>query len=128
MKLKKNKEEKVYDTTISYTSDVPNIIPNIKVTLGDMLMSEEVIIDGITYIWVEGYKGVDKNMQGYNNFQYELDKPFLYESTPMICSGGLHFCLNIKDIFNYYKFNFSNRYFRTIIFKTKDFFKRSGKC
>lgn len=27
-------------------------------------MSEEVIINGVTYIWVEGYKGVDKNMQG----------------------------------------------------------------
>ena len=120
MKLKKNKEEKVYDTTISYTSDVPNIIPNIKVTLGDMLMSEEVIIDGITYIWVEGYKGVDKNMQGYTNFQYELDKPFLYEGTPTICFGGLHFCLNIKDIFNYYKFNFSNRYFKVKALVNKD--------
>lgn len=120
MKLKKNKEEKVYDTTISYTSDVPNIIPNIKITLGDMLMSEEVIINGITYIWVEGYKGVDKNMQSYNNFQYELDKPFLYEGTPTICSGGLHFCLNIKDTLDYYKFDFSNRYFKVKALVNKD--------
>lgn len=120
MKLKKNKEEKVYDTTISYTSDIPNAIPDIGVTLGDMLMLDEVIINGITYIWVEGYKGVDKNMQGYTNFQYELDKPFLYEGTPTICFGGLHFCLNIKDIFNYYKFNFSNRYFKVKALVNKD--------
>lgn len=112
MKLKKNKEEKVYDTTISYTPGVPNTIPDIEVTLGDMLMLEEVVIDGITYIWVSGYKGVNEDMQGYAGYQYKLDEPFLYEGTPAICSGGLHFCLNIKDTFNYYKFDLSNRYFK----------------
>lgn len=112
MKLKKNKEEKVYDTTISYTPGVPNAIPDIEVTLGDMLMLEEVIINGISYIWVDGYKGVNKDMQGYGNYQYELDEPYLYSGTPEICSGGLHFCMNIEDVFNYYKFDFSNRYFK----------------
>lgn len=120
MKLKKKEKIEVVGMTTPEIEKIPNKIPDIEITLGDMLAAKEISIDGITYIWVEGYKGVDKNMQGYTNFQYELDKPFLYEGTPTICFGGLHFCLNIKDIFNYYKFNFSNRYFKVKALVNKD--------
>lgn len=108
MKIKNNKvkeEPVVYDTT-------PNQTPEIEVTLGDMLMTDEIIINGITYIWVDGYKGTNKDMQAYGNYQYRIGEPFLYEGTPQICAVGLHFCVDFEDVFSYYGFDFSNRFFK----------------
>ena len=65
-----------------------------------------------TWVWVEGYKGTDRNMccQGY---QYEIGK---LEQMPREnvdeCRTGYHFCLNLNDVFNYYGINNNHRFFK----------------
>ena len=65
-----------------------------------------------TWVWVEGYKGTDRNMccQGY---QYEIGK---LEQMPREnvdeCRTGYHFCLNLHDVFSYYTIGQGNRFFK----------------
>ena len=108
-------------------SEVPNKLSKIEVTLGDMLANSEIVIDGVTYLWVDGYKGVNENMQGYGNYQYELGEPYLYEKTPAMCSRGYHFCVNLEDVFEFYKFDFSNRYFKVRALVNKEEYLSYGQ-
>ena len=86
------------------------------------------------YIWVKGYKGTDKDMKCtvriykpfpgnlgcysiYDDYifkttQYNLKETFVEENEPETCQNGFHFCLNLKDVFNHYQFNFENRFFK----------------
>ena len=46
------------------------------------------------WTWVTGYKGLDKDMKAYGDFQYEMDKLYIMpEGEPVeACHGGfLHF-------------------------------------
>lgn len=65
------------------------------------------------WVWVEGYKGTDENMQCYGNFQYELGRTYATDDVQM-CEKGYHFCLNLKDVLAYYpwKENQKHRYFK----------------
>ena len=51
------------------------------------------------WVWVEGYKGTDKNMKAYGNFQYELGKQYDYEGEIQICANGFHFSRDLKAFF-----------------------------
>ena len=55
------------------------------------------------YVWVEGYKGTDKNMCCQNDFQYELgvEVSLPEDEEPVGCKRGFHFCLELKDVFYY---------------------------
>lgn len=65
------------------------------------------------WIWVEGYKATDKNMQGYDNFQYELNKTYVAEGKVEICKNGFHFSKTLRGTFGfYYPYKDSNRYFK----------------
>lgn len=66
------------------------------------------------WVWVDGYKGLDENMQGYENFQYELNKEYCIEGDVKECSNGFHFCLNMAHVLKYYPFEAheTNRYFK----------------
>lgn len=64
------------------------------------------------WIWVEGYKGTDKDMKAYGDFQYELGKQYDYEGEIEICAKGFHFSRAFKDVFNYYAVQNSNRFFK----------------
>lgn len=66
------------------------------------------------WVWVDGYKGTDKNMQCKNNFQYELGKAYTCEGDIVECKNGFHLCANLRDTFYYYDIadNPSNRYFK----------------
>lgn len=66
------------------------------------------------WIWVDGFKGMDKDMQAYDNFQYELDKQYDMPEGASIgpCIGGFHLCLNLRDVFEYYKIGNGNRFFQ----------------
>lgn len=66
------------------------------------------------WVWVDGYKGTDKNMQCKNNFQYELGKAYTCEGDIVECENGFHLCANLRDTFYYYDIadNPSNRYFK----------------
>ena len=63
------------------------------------------------WIWVEGYKGVDENMQGYGGFQYELGKEYSVDGEIEECKNGLHFSLKLEDAFGY-KQCMSHRFFK----------------
>lgn len=76
------------------------------------------------WIWVEGFKGTDKNMQGYDNFQYELNKQFDMPEEAVIeeCHCGFHFCLNLRDVRLYYDIKDNNRFFKVkALVRKKDY-------
>lgn len=67
------------------------------------------------WIWVNGYKGTDKNMQCHDGFQYELGKQYdMPEDAEIkVCSSGFHLCLNLHDVTSrYYPIGSGNRFFR----------------
>jgi hypothetical protein len=64
------------------------------------------------WVWVDGYKGTDENMK-CKDFQYEIGKSFTCdEKDVLLCESGFHLCLDIEDVFSYYKIDGKNRYFK----------------
>lgn len=65
------------------------------------------------WIWVEGYKGTDRDMK-CRDFQFELGKQFdIPEGEEVeMCKNGFHMCLKLGDVYNYYKVGNSNRFFK----------------
>lgn len=65
------------------------------------------------WIWVEGYKGTDKDMK-CRDFQYGLgiqyDMPEDQEIQECVC--GFHLCLYLRDVFDYYGVGCGNRFFK----------------
>lgn len=82
------------------------------------------------WIWVEGYKGMDKNMQCRNNFQYEIGKRYDMPEDADIaaCSSGFHMCLKLGDVFSYVNLGDNNRFFevRALVRKSDKDRYRSG--
>ena len=79
------------------------------------------------YIWVDGYKGTSKDMQGYNNFQYELGKEYTCEGAPQICENGFHFSLTLDDVFDYVRlWETQNRFFKVKALVRKSDYERYG--
>ena len=59
--------------------------------------------------WVKGYKAFNHDWSchgGYEGkyFQYTCPGEFIENVKPELCKKGLHFCINLKDCFNYYIF------------------------
>ena len=71
------------------------------------------------WIWVEGYKGVDQNMQGYGSFQYELGTEYTADGEIKACSNGFHFCLKLTDAFHY-KDCLTHRFFKVRAYVKKN--------
>lgn len=74
--------------------------------------AKRIFVDGIPHIWVDGYKGTDKDMccRGY---QYELNKEFVCEGKASKCNNGFHFCTYLGQVIdNWYRFDGNNRYFK----------------
>lgn len=73
------------------------------------------------WIWVEGYKGTDKDMR-CRDFQYELGKQYDMpeDQTIKACESGFHLCLEFDDVFNYYDIRNNHRFFkvRALVRKT----------
>lgn len=108
------------------------------------------VTDSVDYIWVEGYKGTESDMSctyrdsyyfslsGTPSYiehkqQYELGVPVTVDGEPKMCGNGFHFCLTLKKVFNYYSYNFSNRFFKVqALVKRTDYQKcidgESDKC
>ena len=65
------------------------------------------------WIWVEGYKGTDKDMC-CRDFQYELGKQYDMsdDQTVEVCKSGFHLCLKLDDVFDYYKIGCGYRFFK----------------
>lgn len=63
----------------------------------DIIQQEEDV-----WTWVEGYKGMDQDMQGYSGFQFELNKTYVIDGEIKLCQNGFHFCLNLEDVINHF--------------------------
>lgn len=80
------------------------------------------------WIWVEGYKGTysDMTCQGY---QYELNKQFDIEPGTKVkeCENGFHLCLDLNDVFSFYKIGYGNRFFKVKALVRKSEYDSYGK-
>lgn len=67
------------------------------------------------WIWVEGYKGTDKDMR-CRDFQYELGKQYdmSEDQTIKTCVSGFHLCLELDDVFKYYDIKDNHRFFKVL--------------
>lgn len=75
------------------------------------------------WIWVEGYKGTNKDMT-CRDYQFELNKQFdMPEGAPIEdCESGFHFCRDLKDVFAYYSIDEGRRFFRVrALVRKKDY-------
>lgn len=65
------------------------------------------------WVWVEGYKGTDRNMKCRDQ-QYELGKTYVMPegSDVEVCKGGFHLCLKLDDVFRYYDIGDNHRFFK----------------
>lgn len=65
------------------------------------------------WIWVEDYKGTDKDMK-CRDYQYELGVQYDMPEDEEIkeCESGFHLCLCLNDVFGYYGIGQGNRFFK----------------
>lgn len=65
------------------------------------------------WIWVEGYKGTDKDMCCRGQ-QYEIGKQIDMPEGEEVkeCKSGFHLCLKLDDVFSYYHITDGNRFFK----------------
>lgn len=65
------------------------------------------------WTWVTGYKGLDKDMKAYGDFQYEMDQLYIMPDGEPVeaCHGGFHLCLKLEDLYNYKGVGSGNRFF-----------------
>jgi hypothetical protein len=76
--------------------------------------SDEAVKLPEKWIWVDGYKGTNKDMQGHGNYQFEIGKRYDMPLDTEIrdCHAGFHLSLNLKDVFKHYRVGNSNRFFK----------------
>ena len=59
---------------------------------------------------MRGYKGMNKDMK-CRDMQYEVGKTYHADGKIELCENGLHFCKNLRDVFNFYDREDGNRFF-----------------
>lgn len=57
-----------------------------------------------------GYKGMNKDMK-CRGMQYEVGKTYTASGNIELCHCGLHFCKNLKNVFQFYPRENGNRFF-----------------
>ena len=81
------------------------------------------------WIWVEGYKGTNKDMT-CRDYQFEINKQFDMPEGADIedCKSGFHFCKDLKDVFSYYKVGEGHRFFKVHALVRKTDYETYGKA
>ena len=59
---------------------------------------------------MKGYKGMSRDMT-CRGMKYEIGKTYEVDGDIELCKRGLHFCKNLKDVFDYYNRDGENRFF-----------------
>lgn len=117
------------------TSSTTTIIKN---KINELLDEAEQISEAIgapepeeEWIWVEGFKGTDKDMRCMNGYQYELGVQYDIPDGKEVklCENGFHLCLYLSDVFCYYTIGYGSRFFKVkaLVRKSdKDDYRHSG--
>ena len=81
------------------------------------------------WIWVEGYKGTDKDMK-CRDYQYELGVQYDMPEDEEIkeCESGFHLCLCLNDVFKYYCIGQGNRFFKVKALVRKSDKNKDNSC
>lgn len=81
------------------------------------------------WIWIEGYKGTNKDMQGHDKYQFEIGKRYDMPTDVNIkeCKAGFHLSLNMTDVFKHYKIGKGNRFFKVRALVRERDFNNYGK-
>lgn len=84
-------------------------------TVTDEVKEEKPETPEEEYIWVEGYKGTDRNMK-CRDYQYELGKKFSMpeDAEIEVCDSGFHLCPELGQVFDYYSIGNGNRFFKVM--------------
>ena len=64
------------------------------------------------WVYVEGIKGMTKDMKGYDEFQFEVGKTYIKDGLIEICENGFHLSLNLEDVLHHYGICQGNRFFK----------------
>lgn len=75
-------------------------------------LAEEKAED-VEWIWVDGYKGTDKNMV-CRDYQFAIGEMFEMPKDAKIetCESGFHFCCKLENVFTHYQVSNGNRFFK----------------
>lgn len=77
-----------------------------------VLMSSNEKEEEIEWVFVEGYKGTDKDMK-CRDFQYDFGKVYTMDGKDVeLCESGFHLCRDLDDVFDFYKPGDGNRFFK----------------
>lgn len=81
------------------------------------------------WVWVSGYKGLDKDMKAYNDFQYEMDKLYIMPDGEPVeaCHGGFHLSLKLEDLYDYKSIGSGNRFFECSALVRESDLEKYGK-
>ena len=127
---KKNKKAAISSAVVIPKEDILNEEKSEEEKVKPILKPEEDVKE--EWIWVDGFKGLDYQMCGHGNFQYELGKTYEKEENDkeiIICHSGFHFCLNLDDVMHYYDYmsnSFTNRYFKVRALVRKSDYEKYG--
>ena len=97
---------KIYGKSAATNAPIKDDITQEDVTNAIKTIEEE------EWIWVEGFKGTDKDMR-CQDYQYELGKQFDLDEDvePVVCFKGFHFCKKLENVFKHYEIGDGNRFF-----------------
>lgn len=75
-------------------------------------LAEEKAED-VEWIWIDGYKGTDKNMV-CRDYQFAIGEMFEMPKDAKIetCESGFHFCCKLGNVFTHYQVSNGNRFFK----------------
>ena len=79
----------------------------------DAQLGVKTVTEPKEWVWVEGFKGTDKDMK-CRDYQNELNKQFDMPEGVEIreCQSGFHLCLKLEDVFRHYDVEQGNRFFK----------------
>lgn len=117
--------EKVENTEVVLKSDVDELVEKLQENLEEKLNKKEENKE--TWVWVDGYKGMKKDMTAYGRFQYEIGLRYVEERPIKECENGFHLCLDLKDVIGYYKIQDGNRFFKVKALVREKDVKNYGK-
>ena len=76
---------------------------------------------------MKGYKVFNHDWT-CRGFHYEVGKTYSEDVAPKCCIQGFHFCKNIRDCFNYYDFDPTNKVAEINALGEIDFNNEDSKC